>query len=101
MSRPDVVAAPAALERALQLTAAMLAAGRAQEWDRLTALEAERAPLVLRQHPQDAATRVQLGELLAGDRELRVLVSQARDTAAGQWQRENERARAIRAYAQK
>lgn len=88
------------LEQALQLTADMLVAARAQQWERLVTLEAEREPLLLRQHGTDAATHAQLGELLARDRELQALVRDARDAAAVQWQRENGRAQAISAYAQ-
>lgn len=90
-----------ALTQALRLTGEMICACHAQDWDRLTALEAEREPLVLRQHPRDAATHAQLGELLACDRELQELVRRARDTVAGQWQKETDRSKAILAYAQK
>ncbi|RCS30378.1 flagellar protein FliT [Rhodanobacter denitrificans] len=88
------------LERALQLTRDMLAAAGAQEWTRLIELEAERAPLVLREHGPDPDSRARLGEILAYDRQLQALVGSARDTAAGQWQREVDRARAIAAYRQ-
>jgi hypothetical protein len=88
------------LAQALQLTRDMLVACQAQDWDRLTALEAEREPLVLRQHPDDALAYAQLGELLACDRELQTQVSQAREAIAVQWQCEKGRARAILAYAQ-
>lgn len=90
-----------ALTQALRLTGEMISACHVQDWDRLTALEAEREPLVLRQHPRDAATHAQLGELLACDRELQELVRRARDTVAGQWQKETDRSKAILAYAQK
>lgn len=88
------------LERALQLTRGMLAAAGAQEWTRLIELEAERAPLLLREHEPDPASRARLGEILAYDRQLQALVGSARDSAAGQWQREADRARAIAAYRQ-
>lgn len=90
-----------ALTQALRLTGEMISACHAQDWDRLTALEAEREPLVLRPHPQDAVTHSQLGELLACDRELQELVRRARDATAEQWQKETDRSKAIRAYAQK
>lgn len=86
------------VDQALQLTRDMLGAGQAQEWERLAALEAERDPLLRREHSADVV--YQLSEILACDRELRALVRQARDEAAAQWQRENGRARAISAYAQ-
>jgi ribosomal 50S subunit-associated protein YjgA (DUF615 family) len=86
------------VDQALQLTRDMLGAGQAQEWDRLAALEAQRDPLLRRQHSVDVV--YQLSEILACDRELRAMVRQARDEAAAQWQRENGRARAISVYAQ-
>lgn len=88
------------LERALQLTRGMLAAAGAQEWTRLIELEAERAPLLLREHEPDPASRARLDEILAYDRQLQALVGSARDSAAEQWQREADRARAIAAYRQ-
>jgi ribosomal 50S subunit-associated protein YjgA (DUF615 family) len=86
------------VDQALQLTRDMLGAGQAQEWDRLAALEAQRDPLLRREHSVDVV--YQLSEILACDRELRAMVRQARDEAAAQWQRENGRARAISVYAQ-
>jgi ribosomal 50S subunit-associated protein YjgA (DUF615 family) len=86
------------VDQALQLTRDMLGAGQAQEWERLAALEAQRDPLLRRQHSVDVV--YQLSEILACDRELRAMVRQARDEAAAQWQRENGRARAISVYAQ-
>lgn len=88
------------LERAMQLTRHMLDAASAQEWTRLIELEAEREPLLLRQHAPDAATHAQLGEILAYDRQLQAIVGSARDSAAEQWQRETGRNRAIAAYRQ-
>lgn len=88
------------LAPALQLTRDMLAAARAQEWDRLMELEAERELLLLRQHATDAASQAQLGEILAYDRELHALVGRARDAVAAQWALEHDRTRAIAAYAQ-
>jgi ribosomal 50S subunit-associated protein YjgA (DUF615 family) len=86
------------VDQALQLTRDMLGAGQAQEWERLAALEAQRDPLLRREHSVDVV--YQLSEILACDRELRAMVRQARDEAAAQWQRENGRARAISVYAQ-
>jgi len=88
------------LVQALAITRTMLAAAHAQDWDQLSALEATREPLLRRQHPTDAASHAQLGEVLAYDRELQALVGQARDAVARQWQRENGRAQAIAAYGQ-
>ena len=86
------------VDQALQLTRDMLGAGQAQEWERLATLEAQRDPLLRREHSADVV--YQLSEILACDRELRALVRQARDEAALQWQRESGRAKAISAYAQ-
>jgi hypothetical protein len=88
------------LERALQLTRGMLAAAHVQEWSRLIELEAEREPLLLRKHASDPDSLARLDEILAYDRELQAIVGSARDLAAGQWQRETDRARAIAAYVQ-
>jgi hypothetical protein len=93
-----VTAESHAVEQALKLTREMLDAGQAQEWERLASLEAERDPLLRREHSADVV--YQLGEILACDRELRAMVRQARDDAAAQWQRETGRARAISVYAQ-
>ena len=83
---------------ALALTRAMLDAARTGDWEQVVALEAERQSLVVQPVSQDEDSVRQLGELLALDRELRALVTQARDTAGGQWQAEHDRARAIAAY---
>ena len=48
------------LARALQLSRQMLAAAHAQAWDTVSALEAERDPLLLGAHAPDATTRAQL-----------------------------------------
>lgn len=88
------------LRRALVITRAMLAAAHARDWEQLSALEATRQPLLHRQHPADAASHAQLGEVLAYDRELQVLVGQAREAAARQWQHHKSRAQAIAAYGQ-
>jgi flagellar protein FliT len=86
------------LALALALTRAMLEAARAGDWEQLIALEAERHPLVMQPVARDEDGIRQLAELLALDRELYALISQARDEAAGQWQAEHDRARAIAAY---
>lgn len=88
------------LARALQLSRQMLAAAQAQAWDTVTALDAEREPLLLGAHAPDAATRTQLAQILACNRELATQVARARDAVARQWQRENTRRQAVAAYAQ-
>lgn len=86
------------LPLALELTRAMLEAARAGDWDRLIALEAERHPLVMQPVANGPDSLRLLGELLALDRELYALISQARDAAGEQWQAGQDRARAIAAY---
>lgn len=88
------------LVQALAITRSMLVAAHAQDWQQVSVLEATREPMLRRQHPADAASHAQLGEVLAYDRELQALVGQARDDVARQWQRENGRAQAIAAYGQ-
>ncbi|MBQ4854390.1 flagellar protein FliT [Rhodanobacter sp. B2A1Ga4] len=78
----------------------MLTAAHAQEWSRLIELEAEREPLLLRRHASDPDSLARLDEILAYDRQLQTIVGSARNSAAEQWQRETDRARAIAAYAQ-
>ena len=98
MGTPAVTDETGMIEQALQLSRDMLSAAQAQEWEQLASLEAQREPLLRREHSADVVE--QLGEILACDRELRTLVRQARDEAAAQWQRQSGQARAIRAYAQ-
>lgn len=88
------------LARALQLSRQMLAAAHAQAWDTVSALEAERDPLLLGAHAPDATTRAQLAQILACNRELETQVAHARDVAAVHWRRENNRLQAVAAYAQ-
>ncbi|MGN2242662.1 flagellar protein FliT [Frateuria sp. GZRR33] len=87
-----------ALPLAVTLTHAMLEAARAGDWEQVVALEAERHPLVMQPVAGDEDSVRQLGELLAMDRELGVLVTHARDQAGEQWQAGQDRARAIAAY---
>ena len=87
-----------ALPLALALTRAMLEAARAGDWDQLIALETERHPLVMRPVAPGEDSLRQVDELLALDRELYALISQARDHAGEQWQAGQDRARAIAAY---
>jgi hypothetical protein len=89
-----------ALTRALQLSRQMLAAAQAQAWDTVSALDAERDPLLLGAHAPDATTRAQLAQILACNRELEARVAHARDVVAVHWQRENSRLQAVAAYAQ-
>ncbi|MGB3463107.1 flagellar protein FliT [Rhodanobacter lindaniclasticus] len=97
---PPVIATASALTSALVITRAMLTAARREDWEQLLQLEEARAPLVHRQHGDDAVTQAQLGEILACDRQLQALLGSAREALAHQWQRERDRAQAIAAYAQ-
>jgi len=88
-----------ALEQALALTQAMLAAAQSANWTQLVELEIERQPLLASPYPNDAESIRLLGEILAHNRALADLIGQARDAAADQWQLESGRAQAIAAYA--
>ncbi|MEO5812658.1 MAG: flagellar protein FliT [Rhodanobacter sp.] len=88
------------LTQALQLSQHMLAAAQAQAWDTVTALDAERDPLLLGAYAPDASTRDQLAQILACNCELEAEVARARDAVALLWQRENNRVQAITAYTQ-
>lgn len=88
------------LARALQLSQQMLLAAEACEWTTLSALDAERDPLLLGAHAPDAATRNQLAQILACNREVAAHVARARAAAAASWQREHARDQAIAAYGQ-
>ena len=52
-------------------------------------------------HAPDGATRNQLAQILACNRELESQVARARDEAAANWQREHARDQAIAAYVQR
>ncbi|KRE90907.1 hypothetical protein ASG87_01860 [Frateuria sp. Soil773] len=94
----SVAPGTAPLAQALVLSRDMLAAAQAADWALLAELEARREPLVMREHAPDGASRRQLGEILAYDRESAALVARARDEAAAQWQAARGRAQAIAAY---
>lgn len=87
------------LARALAISQQMLVAAQATEWSTVAALHAEREPLLLGAHAPDGATRAQLAQILACNRELESHVARARDAAAANWQREHARDQAIAAYA--
>lgn len=88
------------LTRALVITRHMLAAAQKGDWDQFQHLEETRDPLLRRQHPTDAASHAQIGEVLAYDRQLQALLGDAREAVARQWQNERGRVRAIASYAQ-
>jgi hypothetical protein len=91
--------APTALEQAIALTHAMLAAAQAADWDLLARLEIERHPLVMQQHPLNDQTRQQMADILALGKQVATLVEAGRRTAGDDWQRESGRIQAIAAYA--
>jgi hypothetical protein len=76
-----------ALAQALVMTREMLEAAKGADWEQLSRLEEARAPLVRQQHPADIVGRAQIEQILAYDLQLQVLSGNARDAAAGQWQR--------------
>lgn len=88
------------LTSALAITRDMLIAAQEADWEQLQHLEAVREPLLHRQHSADAASRAQIGEVLAFNRQLQALLGSARDTVGRQWQAERDRSQAIAAYAQ-
>lgn len=89
------------LARALLLSRQMLTAAQTEEWNTLSALDAEREPLLLGAFAPDAATRTQLAQILACNRELESHVARAREAAAACWQQEHARDQAIVAYGQR
>ncbi|HXE79093.1 MAG TPA: flagellar protein FliT [Rhodanobacter sp.] len=86
------------LAKALAISQQMLVAAQAAEWETVAALYIEREPLLLGVHAPDGATRNQLAQILACNRELESHVARARDEAAANWQREHARDQAIAAY---
>lgn len=88
------------LTQALVVTQSMLLAAEAADWEELQRLEDTRAPLLRRQHPANEASHAQLGEVLASDRQLQVILVAARDALSLQWQGDCGRIRAIAAYQQ-
>lgn len=98
---PSTPQSDSPLAQALVLTRTMLQTAQASDWDRLLELEAQREPLLRREHPADEETRLQIGEILASDRQLQALLATARDAIALRWQDDRGRARAIAAYGQR
>lgn len=97
---PSTREADSPLTQALIITRAMLLVAQASDWDQLLQLEEQREPLLRREHPADEQTRVQIGEILATDRQVQALLATARDAVALRWQDDRGRARAIAAYGQ-
>ena len=97
---PSTSEAVSPLTQALAITRTMLLAAQAADWEKLLRLEEQREPLLRRQHPADEVSRVQIGEVLASDHQLQLLLATARDAVASQWQDDRGRARAIAAYKQ-
>lgn len=87
------------LPRALDLTESMHAAASEGRWDELTALEAEREP-VLRQGSMRPApeTLESLKSIMLLDGLIKDLVSAARDETVAQWDASRRVRRAVAAY---
>ncbi|WEN14615.1 flagellar protein FliT [Rhodanobacter sp. AS-Z3] len=98
--KPSASDSESPLTQALVMTHAMLQAAKQSDWEQLRRLEDQREPLLHREHPADDVSRAQIGEVLASDRQLQVLLATARDAVAAQWQDDRGRARAIAAYEQ-
>ncbi|MEW9572820.1 flagellar protein FliT [Rhodanobacter sp. Si-c] len=88
----------AALERALEVSNAMLAAAREGQWDSLPRMEVERAPLLRAGHPRDERSRELLEQLLARNEEMLDLAARARDEVADTLSRHGYAHRALNTY---
>ena len=88
----------APLERALEVSASMLAAARGGRWDSLPGLDAERQPLLHAGHPRDARSRELLQRLLACNEEMLDLAARARAEVADALSRHGHAHHALRSY---
>jgi hypothetical protein len=93
-----VSAGHAPLERALAVSASMLAAAQEGRWDSLPGLDAERQPLLHAGHPRDARSRELLRQLLACNEEMLGLAARARGEVADALGRHGYTHQALRAY---
>jgi hypothetical protein len=93
-----VSAEHAPLERALALSASMLAAARDGRWDSLPGLDAERQSLLHAGHPRDMRSRELLQQLLTCNGEMLDLAARAHDEAAGALSRHGHARHALRTY---
>lgn len=88
----------AMLERALEVSNAMLAAAREGDWDKLPRMEVERAPLLRASHPRDMRTRELLQQLLACNEEMLSLAARARAEIANALVKHGHAHQALRTY---
>ena len=88
----------ASLERALEVSNAMLAAAREGLWDSLPRMEVERAPLLRAGHPRDGRSRELLEQLLACNEEMLDLAARARTQVADALSRHGYAHRALNTY---
>lgn len=93
-----MTAGHAPLERALAVSAEMLAAAREGRWDSLPGLDAERQPLLHASHPHDAHSRELLQRLLACNGEMLDLAAHARSEVADALARHGYAHQALRTY---
>jgi flagellar protein FliT len=86
------------LERALAVSASMLAAARDGRWDSLPGLDAERQPLLHADHPRDTRSRELLQQLLACNEEMLDLAARARAEVVDALSRHGYAHHALRTY---
>lgn len=87
------------LDRVLTLTEAMHAAASEGLWDELTALEAERDPVIRSGSMRDTPESIEsLKVIMMTDGLIKDLVSAARDEAAAAWDASRRVRRAVAAY---
>ena len=88
----------AALEQALALSEAMLAAAREDRWDAVVELDGRRQPLLRAGPPHDRHSGSLLMRLLERNAELLALAGRAREAAAAALGQHGHARRALRAY---
>lgn len=88
----------APLERALEVSQAMLAAAREGRWDSLPRMEVERAPLLRAEHPRDGRSRELLQQLLACNEEMLGLAAKERAKVATALAQHGHAHQALRTY---
>jgi len=87
------------LDRVLTLTEAMHAAASEGQWDELTALEAERDPVIHSGAMRDTPESIEsLKAIMMTDGLIKDLVSAARDETAAAWDASRRVRRAVAAY---
>lgn len=88
----------AGLERALEVSQAMLALARDGQWDSLPRMEVERQPLLRAAHPRDARSRELLKALLDCNQEMLAVAARARAEVANALSQQVHARQALNAY---